>query len=73
VLSGALTSGLGYVLWYAALPALSTASAAIVQLSVPAIATVGGALLLGETIGLRVLVASAAILGGIALTIRRNS
>src|SRR6185436_7872464 len=71
VLSGALTSGLGYVLWYAALPALSTASAAIVQLSVPAIATVGGALLLGETIGFRVLVASAAILGGIALTIRR--
>ena len=69
VLSGALTSGLGYVLWYAALPALTTASAAIIQLSVPALATTGGALLLGETIGTRVLVASAAILGGIALTI----
>ncbi len=69
VLSGAVTSGLGYVLWYAALPALSTASAAIIQLSVPAIATLGGALLLAEPISLRVLVASAAILGGIALTI----
>lgn len=69
VLSGAVTSGLGYVLWYAALPSLSTASAAIIQLSVPAIATVGGALLLAEPIGLRVLVASGAILGGIALTI----
>lgn len=69
VLSGALTSGLGYVLWYAVLPALTTASAAIIQLSVPAIATLGGALLLGETISVRVLVASAAILGGIALTI----
>ena len=73
VLSGALTSGLGYVLWYAALPALTTASAAIIQLSVPAIATVGGALLLGETIGVRVLVASTAILGGIALTIVKKT
>jgi drug/metabolite transporter (DMT)-like permease len=71
VLSGALTSGLGYVLWYAALPSLRTASAAIIQLSVPAIATLGGALLLAEPIGLRVLVASAAILGGIAITIVR--
>ncbi|HZQ00131.1 MAG TPA: DMT family transporter [Reyranella sp.] len=69
VLSGAVTSGLGYVLWYAALPSLKTASAAIIQLSVPAIATLGGALLLEEAISVRVLAASAAILGGIALTI----
>jgi drug/metabolite transporter (DMT)-like permease len=73
VLSGAVTSGLGYVLWYAALPSLTTSSAGIIQLSVPAIATVGGALLLAEPIGARVLLASATILGGIALTILKKS
>ena len=69
VLSGALTSGLGYVLWYAALPSLRATQAAIVQLSVPALAALGGALLLAEPITPRLLVASAAILGGIAITI----
>ena len=68
VLSGAITSGLGYALWYAALPALSSTSAAIIQLSVPAIAALGGALLLSETVTTRLLIASAAILGGIAIT-----
>jgi drug/metabolite transporter (DMT)-like permease len=68
VLSGAITSGLGYALWYAALPALTSTSAAIVQLSVPAIAALGGALLLSEPLTSRLLLASAAILGGIALT-----
>lgn len=72
VLSGAVTSGLGYVLWYAALPALSATSAATIQLSVPAIAAIGGAVLLAEPITARLLLASAAILGGIALTIRRK-
>lgn len=72
VLSGAVTSGLGYVLWYAALPALSATSAATIQLSVPAIAAIGGAMLLAEPITARLLLASAAILGGIALTIRRK-
>jgi drug/metabolite transporter (DMT)-like permease len=72
VLSGAVTSGLGYVLWYAALPALSATSAATIQLSVPAIAAVGGAVLLAEPITARLLLASAAILGGIALTIRKK-
>ncbi len=72
VLSGALTSGLGYVLWYAALPALSATTAATIQLSVPAIAAVGGAVLLAEPLTARLLLASAAILGGIALTIRRK-
>jgi drug/metabolite transporter (DMT)-like permease len=72
VLSGAITSGLGYVLWYAALPALSATSAATVQLSVPAIAALGGALLLAETPSGRLLIASLAILGGIALTISRR-
>ena len=72
VLSGALTSGLGYVLWYAALPALRATSAATIQLSVPAIAAVGGVVLLGEPITTRLLLASMAILGGIALTIHRK-
>jgi len=71
VLSGAITSGLGYVLWYAALPALTATSAATVQLSVPAIAALGGVALLAETMSARLLIASAAILGGIALTIWR--
>ena len=71
VLSGAVTSGLGYVLWYAALPALSATSAATIQLSVPAIAAIGGAVLLAEPVTARLLLASAAILGGIALTIWR--
>ncbi len=72
VLSGALTSGLGYVLWYAALPALRATSAATIQLSVPAIAAIGGVVLLAEPITMRLLLASVAILGGIALTIYRK-
>lgn len=73
VASGAITSGLGYVLWYAALPAYKAASAATIQLSVPALAALGGVLLLGEQMSLRLLVASVAILGGIALVIVRRS
>jgi drug/metabolite transporter (DMT)-like permease len=69
VLSGAVTSGLGYVLWYAALPALRATSAATIQLSVPAIAAIGGVVLLAEPITTRLLLSSVAILGGIALTI----
>jgi drug/metabolite transporter (DMT)-like permease len=68
VFSGAITSGLGYALWYAALPAFTSTSAAIIQLSVPAIAALGGALLLSEPLTTRLVIASAAILGGIALT-----
>lgn len=73
VLSGAVTSGLGYVLWYAALPMLRATSAATVQLSVPAIAALGGAVLLAEPITARLLVASVAVLGGIALVIRSKA
>ncbi|HEY9025903.1 MAG TPA: DMT family transporter, partial [Burkholderiaceae bacterium] len=69
VLSGAITSGLGYVVWYAALRGLNATRAAVVQLSVPPIAAFGGALLLGESISLRLVLASAAILGGIALVL----
>lgn len=73
VVSGAVTSGLGYVLWYAALPALASTTAATVQLSVPAITALAGVVLLAEPLTARLLLASAAILGGIALTIRRNN
>ena len=69
VVSGALTSGLGYVIWYTAVPRLRAATAATVQLSVPVIAAVGGIALLGETLTLRLALSAAAVLGGIALVI----
>jgi drug/metabolite transporter (DMT)-like permease len=69
VASGVLASGLGYAVWYTALSGLRVTTAATVQLSVPVIAAAGGVLLLGEPLTLRLVVASAAILGGIALVI----
>lgn len=69
IASGALSSGVGYAIWYTALPGLKATSAATVQLSVPIIAAVGGIIFLGEAITLRLLLASTAILGGIALVI----
>ena len=71
VASGAVTSGLGYVVWYRALPALQATHAATVQLSVPVIAAVGGVVLLGEGFSLQLLGSSVAVLGGIALVLRR--
>lgn len=67
VVSGAVTSGLGYSLWYAILPKLGAARAAVAQLTVPVIAALGGAVLLAEVPGLRFWVASALVLGGVAL------
>lgn len=67
VLSGALASGIGYAIWYAALPSLRASSAAAVQLSVPVLAALGGILFLGEPLTWRLVLASAAILGGVAL------
>jgi drug/metabolite transporter (DMT)-like permease len=69
IISGAVTSGLGYVIWYSVLPSLKAASAATVQLSVPVFAAAGGILLLGEPLTLRYLLASVAVLGGIALVV----
>ncbi|WP_300318299.1 DMT family transporter [Accumulibacter sp.] len=69
VASGALASGIGYAIWYTALPALKATNAATVQLSVPVIAAVGGVALLGEPLTLRLVLSSVAILGGIALVI----
>ncbi len=70
--SGALPSGLGYVIWYAALRGLKATSAATVQLSVPAIAAIGGVVLLAEPVTLRLVLASAATLGGIAIVLAQR-
>ena len=67
--SGALTSGIGYAIWYVALRHLRTSLAAIVQLTVPLLAAAAGVLLLGEQFTWRLLLASAAILGGVALAL----
>ena len=67
VLCGAVTSGLGYALWFHVLPRLAASVAGLVQLSVPVIAVLGGAYLLGEAASLRVLGAGAVVLGGIAI------
>lgn len=70
VLSGVVTSGAGYALWYAVLPRLKATVAGVAQLSVPVIAVVAGALLLAEPVGARVLVSAALVIGGIALSLR---
>lgn len=69
IASGALASGIGYAIWYSALPGLKVASAATVQLSVPVIAAVGGVALLGEPLTVRLVLAAAAVLAGIALVV----
>jgi len=69
IASGALTSGVGYAIWYTALPGLKATHAATVQLSVPVIAAIGGIVLLHEQVTLRLLLAAIAILGGIALVV----
>jgi drug/metabolite transporter (DMT)-like permease len=73
VLSGSLASGVGYIIWYTALRGLSATSAAVVQLSVPILATLGGMLFLGEALTSRLAIASIGILGGIALVIYQKS
>jgi len=70
--SGSVASGLGYVAWYAAQKRLSAISAATVQLSVPVIAALGGLVLMTEAVTLRLVLASCATLGGIALVLRRR-
>jgi drug/metabolite transporter (DMT)-like permease len=69
-LSGAAASGLGYVFWYAALPRLTAVRAALVQLSVPVLATLGAVLFLSESLSWRFALASLAVLGGVALAVR---
>jgi drug/metabolite transporter (DMT)-like permease len=67
--SGGITSGLGYVAWYAALPALTATRASIVQLAVPPLASALGIVVLGETLTPRLLAAAPLILGGIAIAV----
>ena len=71
IASGAVASGIGYAIWYTALSGLKVTHAATVQLSVPVITAIGGVAMLGEPVSLRLVMASAAILGGIALVIGR--
>jgi drug/metabolite transporter (DMT)-like permease len=72
-ISGAITSGLGYAVWYRALPRLSVAQAAVAQLSVPVIAALGAAVLLGEMLTVRFAMSGAAILGGVGLVLSARS
>jgi drug/metabolite transporter (DMT)-like permease len=70
VASGALASGIGYVLWYSALKGLPNMTASVAQLAVPIIAAIGGILFIGESVSLRLAISTALILGGIYVTIR---
>lgn len=69
IMSGAVASGLGYTIWYAALPGLSPAQGASVQLSVPVITALAGTIALGEAITIRLSLSSVAIVSGIALVV----
>ena len=69
IVCGAATSGLGYALWYSVLPQLETSTAAVVQLSVPVIAILGGAVFLGEVLSIRIGLSAVIVLGGIAIAI----
>ena len=71
IASGAMASGLGYALWYTALRGLTATQAGIVQLLVPALAAIGGILLLGESVSVRLLFAGLTILAGVALAVRK--
>jgi drug/metabolite transporter (DMT)-like permease len=72
VLSGAMTSGLGYLLWYSVLPHLTAARAAISQLAVPALVAIMGVLALSEKTTPRFVIASAMMLGGVAIAVLRR-
>jgi drug/metabolite transporter (DMT)-like permease len=69
--SGSITSGVGYVLWYAALPRLTATRAATVQLAPAPLAALGGVVVLSEAISLRLVISTVVILGGIGLAISR--
>jgi len=71
-LSGSITSGVGYVLWYAALPRLTATRAATVQLAVPVLAALAGVVVLSEAISLRLVISSVAILGGVGLAVSHH-
>ena len=72
VVSGALTSGLGYALWYALLPALGPSRGAVAQLTVPIFAVAGGMIFLHEALTLRFLLAAILVLGGVGWALKRR-
>jgi drug/metabolite transporter (DMT)-like permease len=72
IASGAVASGIGYVIWYAALRGLTATRAASVQLTVPVLAAAGGWLFLGEALSVRLFLAAGLILGGVGLTMARH-
>jgi drug/metabolite transporter (DMT)-like permease len=72
LIAGAITSGLGYALWYRVLPSLPTTIAGIAQLSVPVIAVAAGVAALGEPVSARLLLSGALVLGGIAVSLIRR-
>ena len=69
LVSGAVTSGVGYAIWYRALPGLTVTQAAVAQLSVPVIAAAGAVLTLGETVSTRLVIAGIGVLSGVALVL----
>lgn len=69
ILSGVVTSGIGYIIWYKALPLLSNMQAAVTQLLVPVIAALGGLVFISEPISMRLVVASTLVLGGVLLVV----
>ncbi|MCF2872652.1 DMT family transporter [Octadecabacter sp. G9-8] len=73
VLSGAVSSGLGYALWYRVLPQVAATTSAVAQLSVPVIAIIAGALLLSEPVTLDIVLASVVVLGGIAVSVLKRA
>lgn len=72
ILSGAIASGVGYALWYSVVPRIRATAASILQLLVPVLAAAGGIVFLGELLSVRLIVAAAATLGGIALTLKKQ-
>ena len=72
IVAGAVTSGMGYALWYQLVPRLGATRAAVTQLSVPVIAAFGGAIVLSEPVGIRFAIAAALVIGGIAMSMLRR-
>jgi drug/metabolite transporter (DMT)-like permease len=73
VISGAITSGLGYAIWYRVLPHLSVTQAAVAQLTVPVIATLAAVGLLHEPLTMRLIVSGVAVLSGVGLVVLTRS
>ena len=69
IISGAITSGVGYTIWYIALGGLSSTQAAVIQLSVPIIAAIGGVIFVSETITIRLMVSTIIVLSGILMVV----